>query len=182
MELGLVYDKSFDRVFTRFYPILCIYASNKLPLENADDARDIVINVFVKLWELKISFESDNHLKAYLYKATLNSCSDFLKLSRRRIFREKDFYNAFYDSEESFYYDVLKFDVWNEVASAITQLPPQAAKVIELSYINGLNLDQIAKQMNLSKQTIKNTKTRAIEKLKSILGKKIFYFFLLFLH
>lgn len=49
--------------------------------KNIYDAEDIVQNIFLKLYEKQIEFDTDEHLKAWLIRCTINSSKDFLKCS-----------------------------------------------------------------------------------------------------
>lgn len=47
--------------------------------KNIYDAEDIVQNTFLKLYEKQIEFDTNEHLKAWLIRCTINSSKDFLK-------------------------------------------------------------------------------------------------------
>ena len=53
-------------------------------LRNVSDAQDAVQETFVRLLTSGTSFESDDHLRAWLLRVAINACKDVLKSARRR--------------------------------------------------------------------------------------------------
>jgi len=74
---------------------------------------------------------------------------------------------------ENYNTDQIKSEVYGELYRAINNLPSQCRTIISLSYIEGLNNKEIADQLGLSEQSVKNTKVRAIKILKQELPFKI---------
>ena len=60
----------YKEVFMAFYKPLCLFARKILSCE--EDAEDMVHNVFLAIWERKMSFIDKSHLKVYLYRAVYN--------------------------------------------------------------------------------------------------------------
>lgn len=73
-DFRAVYDRQADRVYR-----LCM-----LYLKNDSDARDGVQDIFLKLLEKNISFESAVHEQAWFIRTTKNYCIDKLKSFWRR--------------------------------------------------------------------------------------------------
>lgn len=48
-------------------------------VKNYDDAKDCYQNVFMKLYCYNKKFESEEHLKAWLIRVTINECKDYQK-------------------------------------------------------------------------------------------------------
>lgn len=69
----------FDSYFRRYYQTLCYFAFNYL--KEQDEVEDVVQEVFMKLLNWDESFDNEEHLKHYLYKAVRNSCLNQIKMT-----------------------------------------------------------------------------------------------------
>ena len=67
---------SYKQLFESLYPQLCVYAYNYL--NDLDTSKDVVQDVFIKVWEDQITFQNENHRTNYFYKAVKNECLKYL--------------------------------------------------------------------------------------------------------
>ena len=67
----------YKEVFMAFYKPLCLFARKILSCE--EDAEDMVHNVFLAIWERKMSFIDKSHLKVYLYRAVYNQSITYIR-------------------------------------------------------------------------------------------------------
>jgi len=158
---------NFNSIFHQYYKALCYFAERIT--ESHNDAEDIVEELFVKLWNKQQHFESEQHLKAFLYRSTKNACLDFLKLSERANNRHTLFFMDNDQWEESYLNEIIRAEVMREIYRAIENLPKQCSKIITMSYVDGKTNQEIAQELNLSVQTIKNQKGRGLAILKGLL-------------
>lgn len=70
-------DENFTRAYEKYSDT--VYRIAFLILKNSTEAEDILQNVFLKLLKTKKSFESDDHLKAWLIVSAKNASKDILK-------------------------------------------------------------------------------------------------------
>ena len=159
--------KDYNSLFNRLYKHLCLFANKYV--ENLEVSKDIVQDVFVKIWEDKIEFKNENSIKSYLYTSVKNKSLDFLKskhykstdlLSIRKI--EK------LESEPFFLREVVILETSIIIEKAINTLPNKCAKIIRLN-LKGLTNLKIANELELSINTIKAQKKIAYKRLKSLL-------------
>lgn len=168
---------SFEMIFRSLYSSLCFFAEHLV--HNSDDAEDIVEDVFVKLWNKQLKFESEQHLKAFLYRSAKNACLDFLKVhertgSRNTLFAEERGY-----CDDACLNEIIRAEIIAEVYQAIEQLSPQCSKIITMSYLDGKSNQEIADALKLSVQTVKNQKGRGLALLKQRLPNDKFQLLLL---
>lgn len=163
-KYSLTHRKSFDRIFQEFYPGLCFYAQKIL--QSKSDAEDVVESLFVKLWQKKMEFSSKDHLRSFLYKSTKNACLDFIKTATHKAERNGHFLDSREDFTQSHVTNMIRAEVVREIHQAIESLPTQCSTVIRKSYIEGLSVSEIAEEMSLSVQTVKNHKLRGLAMLR----------------
>ncbi|MNR35643.1 RNA polymerase sigma factor [compost metagenome] len=69
---------------------------------------------------------------------------------------------------------MIRTEVWAEIYREINKLPVQCSKVISLSFVEGLKNDEIAQELDISIQTVKNQKSMGVKLLKQKLSKSGF--------
>lgn len=160
--------KSYNRLFKSLYPQLCVFAYKYL--NNLETSKDIVQEVFIKVWEDKTAFQDEDHTTGYFYKAVRNKCLNHLK-SKRHLLTER--YGPenleIYGTEEFLMSEAVIVETTVIIENAIRTLPDKAAQVIRLSIKDYTN-DEIAKTLSISVNTVKDHKKVAYHKLRKLLG------------
>lgn len=157
----------FEEVYKLYYPSLRFFATKYV---GDEESEDIIETLFFRLWKQKRTFRNVSHMRAFLYQATKNACLDFIKMAGRK-HRNHDFIilqaNAI---ENDHLHEIIRSEVVSEIYRAINKLPTQCRKVIHMEFVDGLNNQEIAKELALSIQTVKNHKVRALKLLKQQLS------------
>jgi RNA polymerase sigma-70 factor (family 1) len=169
----------FDLAYKSYYHPLCFYAAKFVP---ADDAEDLIENLFLKLWNKKQVFESPAHLQAFLYHAVRNACLDFKKSKKNNLqLHEPVSENQPLPGVDHLQH-LIQAEVLAEIYRAVNNLPSQCSKVIRMGYLEGFNNAEIADELGLSEQTVKNYKGRGLTLLKDKLSGSAFTLLLLLIH
>lgn len=161
-----------------YHKILCVYAF-KLT-HDRDLAKDIVQNVFINVWRIRLKLEDDFAIKSYLYKSVYN---EFLNQKRNRkdnVQLDEKYLNALNNIvEEDDDKSLEKLMVL--VKREIENLPPKCKETFLLSKREGLSNIEIAIYLNVSIKSVEAHLTKAFTKLrKKILGKMEGVLFLFF--
>ena len=69
-------------IFKEYYGSLCYFASRFL--KNEEVIEDLVQDVFIALLEKKMLFQSEVHLKNFLYLSIRNSCLNYIRSTRSK--------------------------------------------------------------------------------------------------
>lgn len=159
------YSLNIEGVFTSWYGALCFFAFRYV--QDDEVARDIVQDVFVRLMEKRPSFESELHLKNFLYRTVKNEGLNYLrqKLSREHYLE----YLRQEGEEEEFDCRMIEAEIFRTLRKAVELLPGECRKVFELCYFEGKDNETAAKTLNVSIETVKAQKKRG----KKILRKKL---------
>jgi len=158
-------------------------------LKDRDSANDIFQEVFLKLVRREKGFVSDEHLKAWLLRVTINECNDHFRSAWVKKFvsyddtLEKDL-DAFYDGDiPEDYVSPGEQAVWMEAdepddpvrsmtLEAVQQLSPKLRDVVHLFYYEELSIREIAAVLGIEQNAVKTRLSRARETLKKQLGGK----------
>jgi RNA polymerase sigma-70 factor (ECF subfamily) len=156
--------EAFNHIFNMFYKRVCFFAAG---IVNEDAAEDLVQDAFVKLWERRLSFNSLNSIKAFLYLTTKNSCINSYK--HQKVVGKFESRQTESLDEPNIIYRLIEAEVLEEVQQAVQQLPQSYRKVIYLSYFEGLSNQETADYLNISINTVKTQKVRSLRILREIL-------------
>ena len=145
-------------------------------------AEDITSETFIKLWNRHGDFENIYKLQSFLYTATRNACINTLRSEKRQSEKEKQLlYLIEQDSEEALAQQQLTAKIYQYIYEEIEKLPPQEQKIFKLAYIDGLSNEEIALQLGINNQSVRNSKTRALKTMRLMLADKDIYKLLLLL-
>lgn len=154
----------FEQIYKKYY-LRLVYFAQKYTNNDKDDAEDIVCDVFVN--NLNKIIES-NSVQAFLFITTRNACYNYL---RSIIRHNKDHKQILYLSSEieerDFGADVAEANLINMIYEEIERLPERSRLIIK-SYIKGDSTKQIAKNFNISPQTVLNLKNISMIRLSEI--------------
>ncbi|WP_157760966.1 RNA polymerase sigma factor [Chitinophaga caeni] len=136
-------------------------------------AEDIAQDIFTQLWERRANLPGIQNFKAYLYTLAKNRILDrFRHLSTQQQYR-KHIYNYMNECDTERVDELAEArDIQRILENAIQSLPPQQQRAFKLSRFNGLNHDEIAQAMGVSKVTIKSYIVQAISTLRKVLAKQ----------
>ena len=130
-------------------------------LKNDADTEDIFQTVFLKYVLSSVSFESEEHEKAWFIRVTINACKDLLKgFFRRRTVSLEEV--AKHPAEPPPDYQ----DVWEAVFS----LPPKYRDVVYLHYFEEYTAPEIGRILGKNVNTVYTLLTRSKQMLRERLG------------
>ena len=130
-------------------------------LKNDADTEDIFQTVFLKYVLSSVSFENDEHEKAWFIRVTINACRDLLKSFFRSHTVSLD--NVMEQSAE------LPPD-YRDVWEAVFSLPQKYRDVVYLHYFEDYTAPQISRILGKNVNTIYTLLTRSKQMLKEKLG------------
>jgi len=161
----------FRSIFDKYFPSLCVFANRFV--NDEDLSKDMVQEVFLKVWNSATEFESEKSLKVYLYLATKNTCFDYLKKEKRKKqtgdFDTERINDDTHLEDDSVMLEIIREETYRQLEDAIGLLPEQARKVVLLN-LRSFSNQEIADELNVSINTVKTHKLNAFKKLRVLLG------------
>ncbi len=139
-------------------------------------ARDIIQEVFIKLWSIRGQFHEIKNMEDYLYRMVRNKVLDVLRqLANDRKLRA-DYFNG-REWEDANAFDTIAAKEYEiALAEAINQLPPQRRLIYQLSQVEGRSRNEIAEELHISPSTVKNQLTAALSYLRKVVAGQIKFF------
>ena len=128
-------------------------------LKSPADADDVTQNVLLSLYRTDYQFESDDHVRSWLMKVTVNECR---KVWRRPFRRHENIDD---------YAETLAFEdpSYRDLFEAILRLDRDKRTVIVLYYIEGYSLKEISEILGIPSATAGTRLARARAKLAQYL-------------
>lgn len=169
--------RTFEQLFHRHYNDLCRYAYKIVECEEI--AKEIVNDVFLKIWQNRDSLTIKTSINAYLLKATRNKCIDYL----RKKVREQYYCDEIPEATPSHYAHADEILIGNEMHNilneAIEKLPKQCRLVFSLSRDKGMSYTEIANTLGLGIKTVETHIGRALKTLRDNIKQKALLLFCL---
>ena len=127
-----------ESLFRYHYRPLCLYALHYL--NDVDASEDVVQEAFGVLWEKLSAGKKIVNQKSYLYTVVRNRCLDIIRKGRSQV----------------------EARLW----TAIDSLPDKCREIFLMSKRDGYKQEEIARELGISLQTVKNQVSKALKILK----------------
>ncbi|MGN7787984.1 RNA polymerase sigma factor [Niabella sp. 22666] len=169
-------ERNFRLLYDRYWKDLYQKAMSRL--DNSSDAEEVVQDIFVSLWNNRYTVVVEESLRAYLFTAVKYAVIKKVQReqARGRIFplNIEAIEQITLSNEEMLYYKQLEALIDSEVQL----LPERMQEVYRLSRNEHLRNNEIAKQLNISEQTVKNILSESLKRLRARLSDYKFAIFL----
>jgi RNA polymerase sigma-70 factor (ECF subfamily) len=173
-------SQAFDSIYRMYAKRLYAYCLQFT--KSPEDSEEIVQDVFVKLWMNRERIKQEDTLRSLLFIIARHHLINAFRSGINKPVYE-DYVNY---REEPSVNDTCQHLEYREFVAkfkkALQTLPPTQRKVIALSRIKQLSNKEIAEELALSEQTVKNALSAGLKKLKAELGKVYFLYTLLFVN
>ena len=134
---------------------------------NADEAKEVTQDVFIKIYNNLRSFRFRSSFKTWLYRITTNTALNALKKSSKDINRRVDYDVALKANDDSATatHAIEMDDNKKLLSSLLDMLNPDQRACIVLREIEGLNYKEISKALSININTVRSRLKRARETL-----------------
>jgi len=177
LQIGQGDEHSFNQLFERYRNRLFTYLFKIT--KSKETAEEIVLDVFLKIWhgrEMAIQIENP---EAFLFRVAQNKALDFLRAVKRNPLKKREIWDAMQEfaTSESADAGLLSKNIEAAIGQAVHLLSPQRQKVFQLRHTQGMRYDEIAEQLDLSRNTVRNHLAASLQFIKDFLGKGYGLFF-----
>lgn len=162
-------EKLFEHIFREYFVRLCCFADRYT--NNAEESKEIVQDVFLKVWDKRDVLPLDDELKFYLFRSVKNACLNLLQ--HKRVVDE--FQSVLYllyaanENDNTVFQSYEAVELMDEINAAINSLPVECRRIFRLSRDSGLKYAEIAQELNISVKTVETQMSRALSRLRNSL-------------
>lgn len=156
----------FEILYKRYYPAIRAYT-----LKNTRDeavAEDITSECFITAWKQFSDFETEEHLKAFLYLKSKRDAINWQESEQRKRAKAADIAYHIATSEEISIdgdEEVIATEVIRLMEFEMKKLPPTVSKVMRM-YYEGKNTKEITEITGSVDKTVLNQKNTAVHAIK----------------
>ncbi|WP_051291085.1 RNA polymerase sigma-70 factor [Pedobacter glucosidilyticus] len=169
-KVGSLDKKKFKEIFNENYQSLFFLGRNYL--EDEDEAKGVVQEAFVKLWDIWEDLKEDTNHRNFLFKMVKNNCLNILK-RRQLLLKHHEKIKSLelhyqYESLNRIGFDYLQVkELKEKIDLSIKNLPEHCRIVFELSRFEQLKNREIAERLGVSQKTVEAHLTKALKILRS---------------
>lgn len=158
----------FHTLFVEMYPKLVRYAAALMT--DADEARDIVSDVFERAWQRHATLDDENG-HAWLYAAVRNACLNRLKhLQVEREHLEAVIEATRADMADNYRQHEVLLRRAEEIAHS---LPEPTRSILRMCYWDKQTYRQVAEHLGISPDTVKKHISKALRTLRETMREMI---------
>jgi RNA polymerase sigma-70 factor (family 1) len=176
-KTGILTEVDLDALFKEFFDRL-VYFSIQL-VKDKDQARDIVQDAFVKYWNQRETVLINKiAIKNFLYKTVRNDSLNIIRHSK--VVAGYIQQQSKTEPEEAPVIDaIIAAEVMAELHAALQALPSNYRLVSVMGYLDDKKNQEIADELDMSVNTVKKQKQRALQLLRLKLEPEMFILFLM---
>ena len=164
--LIIAFSKGSHQAFEEIYETYSkqIYNISKYILKSEDWAEEIVQEAFLKLWLSREKVDPDQSLWSYLFVISKRLCFNKLRSIKndRKAMEELVAAIAVFRMEE----EMMTNEIRSLLDSSVNKLTNQQRLVWKMSREDGFSHKQIAQQLDISMNTVKNHLVQALKLLR----------------
>ena len=158
-------ESGLRQMFDLYYTPMCVFALKYM--DSFEQTEDLVQEIFIGFWENKRVEALTSSLKSYLFTSVRNNAINRIKKSNKfRIEELDDEFDLFED--DSYNQEELE-EKKQRIYKEIEKLPAQSRKVFELIIFANCKYNDVAEELNITRNTVKTHFSRALKQLRSSL-------------
>lgn len=164
----------FKEIFDEHYALLCHVAYRYL--NDADQAEEVVQDLFVRLWEKRAGLTIETSLRSYLLRAVRNQCLNLIqheKIKQQHQVKIRETLQIADDTDD----EGLDAELTLRIEKAIGSMPSKRREIFRLSRSEGLKYREIAERLHLSIKTVETQMGLAFKHLRKNLQNFMISFF-----
>ena len=161
-------EEAFNILFERYRSRLYNYLLKVT--KSPEISEETIIDIFVKLWIGRELMDRVQNLESFLHKVAYHKAIDFLRVAARHARLQQSYIDQVTAEPEKLPDELLIDAEFRQMLrKAVYQLPPKRRLIYTLSREQGLTHDQIARTLNLSRNTVKNSIMSATKSINEYL-------------
>lgn len=158
--------QAYDKIYLAWHKP--IYTMLRHLTGSQEEAEDITQEVFVNLWEYRGRLDPEKKINTFLYMVAKRAAIDYFRRKRSagNYLNTLAWEEASRSSSDSL---VLEKEIELLKEMALSRMPEYRRNIYKLSHIEGLNNDQIAEKLNITKESVYTQLSIARKQLRELI-------------
>jgi RNA polymerase sigma-70 factor (family 1) len=157
--------KAFEELYYKYVPRLSSFIN--FYFGKGISHEETIQDAFVKIWEKRATLDESKSFNAYLIEIAKN-----LVYNNFRDKLQEEKYKQYQNARPTGVNDIEDYinhkELQEQIDKGIRELPPMQKEIFIMSREEGLNHEEIAQRLNISKRTVEHQIYRALKILKQI--------------
>jgi RNA polymerase sigma-70 factor (family 1) len=160
---------AFKELYNRYKESVFLMVYRRV--RDEDESKDIVQEIFLKLWLGRESLVELKNLDYYLFGTARNKVISHYRKKELVLKGENSLLSQLDYFESSADKDILMDELNSKIKEVVDSLPPTMKACYQLSRSEGKKIKEIASNLNLSEQTVRNNVSEALRRLRLSLNR-----------
>lgn len=158
--------EAFEEIFITYFGKVKYFINGLL--KSDADAEELAQDVFVKLWINKQFIDPQKSLNAYIYTMARNAALNHLKSIsvHSNYLKEYQQEESACVTEESIHAHETEL----LIELSVSNMPPQRQTIYRMSRNEGITNEEIAKKLGITKKTVENQLSLALQELRKVVA------------
>lgn len=173
-------NRHISELFRKYQVQLRGFIAKRVP--SKEDGEDILQNVFYQLAKINLEINPIEQVSAWLYSVTRNQIVDWSRKKREESLPESrnneedgsfisELTGLLLDEDASPEMDFIRSLVWEELESAMSELPEEQSEIFKLTELEGFSFKEISDSTDIAVNTLISRKRYAILHLRKRLAR-----------
>lgn len=160
---------AFEQIYRLYFPRL--YAFSFKITQDSAIAKDVVQNVFVKVWEMRKNFSTESP-EAFIFKMVRNASLNYIRnlkvVDKLKTEIKNQYLGELYhiDLVGDEPYILIEQELNEKIQEIMNSLPPKCQAVFRMSRIDGLKNREIAEKLDISIKAVEKHIAKAMQVYK----------------
>ncbi len=169
-------QEAFDTIFNIYFNNIKYFISDMV--KSAQDAEELSQDVFIRLWNVRKSVDSDKNFKAFLFRISYNIALKHIEKKQE----QDDFFKELMSGEETGestddYY--IMQELLLRIEMAVEELSERKKQIYKMNVNEGLSVEEIAESLDIDVRTVTNTLRLAVNEVREKVAGLLSLFMLL---
>lgn len=160
-------ETAFKKIYLNYHGSLYRMALKFVKSEEL--AKEIVQDVFVKIWENRSQINSSLSFSSFIFRIAHNHIFNLLKRASKEATIKNEILAAAETASNYTENEVLSAEYETLAIDAIEQLPPQRKLIFKLCRNEGKSYEEVSYTLGISKSTVRDHMVKAIKFIKDYL-------------
>lgn len=156
--------EAFTRIVAMFNRPIRYFAWTMI--KDREAAEEITNDGFFKLWQSRGKFDTLAAIKSFLYVVTRNACLNHVKSPRYRHQEGMMEVEQLLSSEPDVESRLIELELLDTIYREIEKLPRKQREVFRLTFLEGLNVEEISEKLGITTNAVYLNKSLAVKSLQ----------------
>lgn len=163
--------QSFNLLFNEYWEKLYVFVYKKVQSE--DDAKDIIQNIFITLWLKRHQTEIRESFESYIFSVARYQLLSFISKAIKAKQKQELLLHTILPGFEEMLSPKQQQQIDQLMQQEVAKLPNRMKQIFTMTLEQNLTIREIAFQLQLSEQSVRNQLNAAISKVKIGLGEAV---------